>query len=175
MVAAAVAIIACEEGRGAVLAPARRRRGRRPIVLLDCASRLGIRRYAQRARACRMRQLRQLPGPGANPGRAGAGRPEDRARTEAAAKNHCNHPVVIVQGPSGGVMMYPADQSQLQEFWLKGSVNRKNYIGPHGEGGQPGDREIVSYDGRVMVLRFVDPEVAGRYGTGVYVRCAPRA
>ena len=102
-------------------------------------------------------------------------RPEDRARTEAAAKNHCNHPVVIVQGPSGGVMMYPADQSQLQEFWLKGSVNRKNYIGPHGEGGQPGDREIVSYDGRVMVLRFVDPEVAGRYGTGVYVRCAPRA
>jgi hypothetical protein len=27
----------------------------------------------------------------------------------------------------------------------------------------------------VMVLRYVDPEVAGRYGTGVYVRCAPRA
>jgi hypothetical protein len=25
------------------------------------------------------------------------------------------------------------------------------------------------------VLKFVDPEVAGRYGTGVYVRCAPRA
>jgi hypothetical protein len=26
-----------------------------------------------------------------------------------------------------------------------------------------------------MVLRYVDPEVAIRYGTGVYVRCAPRA
>ncbi len=24
-----------------------------------------------------------------------------------------------------------------------------------------------------MVLRWMDPEVAGRYGTGVYVRCAP--
>jgi hypothetical protein len=33
----------------------------------------------------------------------------------------------------------------------------------------------VSFDGRVMILRFTDVEVAGRYGTGVYVRCAPRA
>jgi hypothetical protein len=37
------------------------------------------------------------------------------------------------------------------------------------------DREIVSFDGRVMIMRFVDPEVAGRYGTSVYVRCGPRA
>jgi len=102
-------------------------------------------------------------------------RPEDRARTEAAAKNQCNHPVVIGQGPSGGVMMYPADQSQLTEFWLKGSPGGKNYIGLHGEAGLAGDREVVSFDGRVMILRFVDTEVAGRYGTGVYVRCAPRA
>jgi hypothetical protein len=35
------------------------------------------------------------------------------------------------------------------------------------------DREIVSFDGRTMVLKWMDPEVAGRYGTGVYVRCAP--
>jgi hypothetical protein len=102
-------------------------------------------------------------------------RAEDRARTETAAKNQCGHPVVIGQGPSGGVMMYPADQSQLQEFWLKGSPVGKNFIGPHGETGGPADREIVSFDGRVMVLRFVDPEVNSRYGTGVYVRCAPRA
>ena len=33
----------------------------------------------------------------------------------------------------------------------------------------------ASNDGRVMILRFTDPEVAGRYGTGVYVRYAPRA
>jgi hypothetical protein len=102
-------------------------------------------------------------------------RPEDRARTEANAKGQCTHPFVIGQGPSGGVMMYPPDQTQMQEFWLKGSSSGRNYIGPHGEAGAPGDREIVSFDGRVMVLRFVDPEIAGRYGTGVYVRCAPRA
>jgi len=27
----------------------------------------------------------------------------------------------------------------------------------------------------VMTLRAVDQEVAGRYGTGIYVRCAPSA
>jgi hypothetical protein len=102
-------------------------------------------------------------------------RPEDRARTEAAARAQCGHPVVIGQGPNGGVMMYPADQSQLQEFWLKGGPGGKNYIGPHGASGVAEDREIVAFDGRVMLLRFVDAEVGGRYGTGVYVRCAPRA
>jgi hypothetical protein len=102
-------------------------------------------------------------------------REQDRARTEANAKGQCHQPVVIGQGPTGGVMMYPADQAQLQEFWLKGSPSGKNYIGPHGQAGGPADREVVSFDGRVMILRFVDPEVAGRYGTAVYVRCAPRA
>jgi hypothetical protein len=39
----------------------------------------------------------------------------------------------------------------------------------------PQDREILSYDGRVMLLKYVDPEIDGRYGTGIFVRCAPRA
>jgi hypothetical protein len=102
-------------------------------------------------------------------------KPEDRPRTETAARGQCNHPYVIGQGPSGGVMMYLADQSQLQELRLKGGPGGKNYIGPPGEAGGPQDREIASFDGRVMILRFTDAEVAGRYGTGVYVRCAPRA
>jgi hypothetical protein len=102
-------------------------------------------------------------------------RPEDRIRTEAAAKGQCAHAFVIGQGPSGGVMMYPPDQAQMREFWLKGGPQGKNYIGPHGEGGVAEDREVVSLDGRVMVLRYVDADVASRYGTGIYVRCAPRA
>ena len=57
---------------------------------------------------------------------------------------------------------------------MKGSQGGKNYIGPAGEPGGPQDREIVSFDGRVMIMRFVDPEVPARYGTGVYVRCAPK-
>ena len=69
-------------------------------------------------------------------------KPEDRARTEAAARAQCNHPYVIGQGPTGGVMMYPADQSELQELRLKGSTSGKNYIGPVGEAGRTaGPRE----------------------------------
>jgi hypothetical protein len=100
---------------------------------------------------------------------------EDRPRTENAARSQCNHPFVIGQGPTGGVMMYLADQSQLQELRLKGGQGGKNYIGPPGQTPGPQDREITEFDGRVMVMVFVDSEIAGRYGTGVYVRCGPGA
>jgi hypothetical protein len=96
----------------------------------------------------------------------------DLARTTAAARAQCGQPVIINRGASGGVMMYLADSAELQELQLKGSTGGKNYIGPPGDAGGPQDREIVSFDGRTMVLRWMDPEVAGRYGTGVYVRCA---
>jgi hypothetical protein len=102
-------------------------------------------------------------------------RAEDRQRTEANARNGCNHPFVIGQGPTGGVMMYLADQSELQELRLKGGAGGKNYVGPAGQTPGPQDREITAFDGRVMTMTFVDPEVAGRYGTGVYVRCSPSA
>jgi hypothetical protein len=100
---------------------------------------------------------------------------KDRARTEANARGQCKQPFVIGQGPSGGVMMYLADSNQLQELRLKGTPGGRDYIGPAGDTPGPQDREIVSFDGRVMLLKFVDPEVDGRYGTGVFVRCAPRA
>jgi hypothetical protein len=95
----------------------------------------------------------------------------DRARTEAAARGQCGQPVVINRGPNGGVMMYLADSAQLQELYLKGGLGGKNYIGPPGPAGGPQDREVVSFDGRAMVLRWMNPEVQTRYGTGVYVRC----
>jgi hypothetical protein len=100
-------------------------------------------------------------------------RDEDLKRTEVAARAQCGQPVVITLGPGGGVMMYLADSAQLQELHLKGSPNGKNYVGPPGPAGGPQDREIVSFDGHTMVLRWIDPEVASRYGIGVYVRCAP--
>ena len=100
-------------------------------------------------------------------------RPQDLARTEAAARVECSDPVEIDRGPHGGVMMYLADDPQLRELLLKGSPSGQNYIGPPGPPGGMQDREIVSFDGRTMVLEWMDPEVAGRYGIGVYVRCAP--
>jgi len=97
----------------------------------------------------------------------------DRVRTEAAARAQCGQPVVINRGPNGGVMMYLADSAQLQELSLKGSPSGKNYIGPPGPAGGPQDREIVAFDGRSIVMRWMNPEVANRYGMGVYVRCGP--
>jgi hypothetical protein len=97
----------------------------------------------------------------------------DRARTEAAARGQCGQPVVINRGPNGGVMMYLADSAQLQELYLKGAPGGRNYVGPPGPAGGPQDREVVAFDGRAIVLRWINPEVQTRYGTGVYVRCAP--
>jgi hypothetical protein len=103
-------------------------------------------------------------------------RPDDRARTEAAARNQCRQPYIIGAGTQGGVVMHLADQKEPQELRVKGAPGGKNFIGPDGEPpGSMQDREVVSFDGRVIITRWVDPEVAGRYGTGVYVRCPPRA
>jgi hypothetical protein len=100
----------------------------------------------------------------------------DRPRTEAAARNQCKQPVVISMGPTGGVMMYPPDSSKLEELRMKGAPGNKTYIGAAGEpAGTGSDREVLSFDGRVMITKFPDPEINGRYGTSVYVRCAPRA
>ena len=103
-------------------------------------------------------------------------RPDDRARTEAAARNQCKQPYIIGGGSSGGLIMHLADQKEPQELQLKGSRSGKNYIGPSDD--PPGgaqDREVVSFDGRVLITRWIDPEISGRYGNAVYVRCPPRA
>jgi hypothetical protein len=101
--------------------------------------------------------------------------PNDRARTEAAARSQCKQPYVIGAGSSGGVIMHLADQATPQELRLKGSPSGKNYIGPPGPAGADQDREIVSFDGRVLITRFIEKDAANRYGNMVYVRCAPRA
>jgi hypothetical protein len=101
--------------------------------------------------------------------------PNDRARTEVAARAQCKQPYVIGAGSSGGVIMHLADQATPQELRLKGSPGGKNYIGPPGPAGGEQDREIVSFDGRVLITRFIDKDAATRYGNMVYVRCAPRA
>ena len=101
--------------------------------------------------------------------------PNDRPRTEAAARGQCKQPYVIGAGTSGGVVMHLADQATPQELRLKGSPSGKNYIGPAGPTPGDQDREIVSFDGRVLITRFIDKDASVRYGNMVYVRCAPRA
>ncbi|MBR0873938.1 hypothetical protein JQ633_26505 [Bradyrhizobium tropiciagri] len=101
--------------------------------------------------------------------------PADRKRTEDAARGQCKQPYVIGAGQNGGVIMHLADQATPQELRLKGSPSGKNYIGPPGPTPGEQDREIISFDGRVMITRFVDKDAGVRYGNMVYVRCAPRA
>lgn len=100
---------------------------------------------------------------------------DDQRRTEAAAQGQCKQPYVINPGSSGGVIMHLADEATPQELRIKGSRSGKNYIGPPGPVGGEKDREIVSFNGRVMVTRFMDKDADSRYGTMVYVRCGPKA
>ncbi|WP_170145848.1 hypothetical protein [Rhodoplanes elegans] len=97
-------------------------------------------------------------------------RPEDRARTEAAARGQCKLPFVINRS-STGVSMLGHDSPQVQDMLLKAGPDGKSYIGPSPAAPDADDREVVSFDGRVLILKWVDPEVAGRYGTMILVRC----
>ena len=98
-------------------------------------------------------------------------REQDRPRVEVAAKGMCAQPYKIDPSPAGGVMMLGHDNPQVQEMNLKGSVEGKTYVGPGSDPAGTDDREVVSFDGRVLILKWVDPEVAGRYGNMVLVRC----
>ena len=110
-----------------------------------------------------------------NWGLAAYHREQDRARTQAAAKSQCGKPYEIQASASGGVMMLSHDNPQVQEMILKGSTQGKTYVGPGAEPAGPDDREVVSFDGKVLIMKWVDPEVAGRYGNMVLVRCeAPK-
>ena len=98
-------------------------------------------------------------------------RDQDRARTEAQARSQCRQPYVITKGPTDGVMMHIADDATPYELKLKGSPDGKTYLGFDVPAGDRNDREVVSFSNSVVVLRFINPEIAERYGTMVYVRC----
>ena len=98
-------------------------------------------------------------------------REQDRARTEVAARGQCTQPYLIERSPSGGVLMLGHDNPAKQDMTLKGSVEGKTYVGPGPDPAGGDDREVVSFDGRVLILKWIHPEVAGRYGTMVLVRC----
>lgn len=107
-------------------------------------------------------------------GRWGLGsyhREEDRSRTEAAARAACSRPYEIAPGPSGGVIMHLADQPEAQELVLKGAAGGRTFVGPAGEPGGDQDREIIAHDGNIMIMRWMNPEVAARYGTLVFAKC----
>ena len=108
-------------------------------------------------------------------GMAAFHRPEDQARTEVQARNACSPPYVINRG-SQGVAMLGHDNPAMQDMIIKATADGRTYIGPGPEPGGADDREVVSFDGRVLIPKWVDPEVAGRYGIMLLTRCgAPGA
>lgn len=133
--------------------------------------------------ACANTSMNNLIGPAAEPpsipaealvgrwGLAAYQREEDRNRTELEARRQCRQAYEIARGPNGGVLMHLADSAQPEELVLKGLAGGKTFVGPQGEAGGQQDREIVSFDDRIMVMRWVDTEVAARYGTSIYVKC----
>jgi hypothetical protein len=97
-------------------------------------------------------------------------RAEDQARTEVAARNGCTQPYIINRG-SQGVSMLGHDNPSMQDMMIKASQEGRTYIGPGPDAGGADDREVVTFDGRVLILKWIDPEIAGRYGTMLLVRC----
>ena len=95
----------------------------------------------------------------------------DRARTEQEAKVACGNPYNITQGPSGGVMMHLADQSEASELILKTDSSGRTFIGPPGPPGVAQDRLIVSYENNVLIAEWLDQSARERYGTMLFVRC----
>jgi hypothetical protein len=96
---------------------------------------------------------------------------KDLVRTTDEARRFCNNPYVITKGPNGGVMMYLADQSAPTEVFVR-TVGGRVYIGPSNQ--PPGgikDRQVMSFENGVLVAGWVDPTVAARYGTMVFVKC----
>lgn len=96
---------------------------------------------------------------------------KDKARTEAMARAQCKLPYTITKGPTDGVMMHVADDPTPHELTLKGAPGGKTYLGFEGPPGDDQDREILSMSENEFVVRYINPETNGRYGTLIYVRC----
>ena len=96
---------------------------------------------------------------------------KDIPRTTREAKSACSLPYPITKGPGGGLVMHLADQAQPTEVVLK-SAGGRTFIGPANEPpGGPKDREVTSFAGGEFVTRWLDPAIATRYGTMIFVRC----
>ncbi len=96
---------------------------------------------------------------------------KDRKRVEAQARAQCRLPYTIAKGPTDGVMIHFADDPKLYELKLKSSRDGRTYLGFEAPPGDWQDREVLELTDTTLVMRFVDPEIDGRYGTLVYARC----
>jgi hypothetical protein len=98
---------------------------------------------------------------------------KDAKRVENAARGQCGNPYVIARGRGSTVLMHMPFATTATEMEVRSGAGA-TYIGPSG-GQISGDREVIRWDGRVLVLKWVDQQAAATYGTMVSVRCAGTA
>jgi len=97
---------------------------------------------------------------------------KDRPRVISAARRGCSpSPYVISRSDTGGVTMLGLSDERMQDMRIKGSAEGKTYIGPTPSPAGAGDREVVSFDGKVLILKWVDPAAQDGQGYMVLARC----
>ncbi|MEX0346706.1 MAG: hypothetical protein AB3N20_17410 [Rhizobiaceae bacterium] len=96
---------------------------------------------------------------------------EDQERTLEQAKIACSNPYTIGTGENGGVMMHAVGAKQPSEIFYKTDDKGRVFLGPRGAAGIEQDRYVVSYDERVLVMRWMEPRARTVYGTMIYVPC----
>ena len=60
-----------------------------------------------------------------------------------------------------------ANQPQAQEVMIKGGPGGRNYLGPPGQTAGAQDNEIVSFDGKVLIVRTATSDEIGRMNFGL--------
>lgn len=98
-------------------------------------------------------------------------RDTDRERTIKEARSQCSNAYVIKAGANGGVLMNLADETEPSDLQIKATSDGRTFIGRAGPPGEVTDMELSAYDGKVMTIQYLDPDVTARYGTMVYVKC----
>lgn len=99
---------------------------------------------------------------------------KDAQRVDNAARGQCGNPYVIARGRGATVLMHMPFATTTTEMEVRSGAGA-TYIGPAGGAQISGDREVIRWDGRVLVLKWVDSQAASPYGTMVFVRCASAA
>lgn len=82
------------------------------------------------------------------------------------ARSACSQPYVIGRGKAGGAVMFEAFQGKPVEVVVRG-----RQIGALVDPQDKTNKDVVSWSGRVLELRYREPEAATKYGTMVFVRC----
>jgi hypothetical protein len=93
----------------------------------------------------------------------------DAQRISQQARSFCNQPYTITAGRNGGAMMFEAFEGRQREFQVSGRS-----IVPVGDSNARLVKDIVSWNGQVLVFRYRDEEAGRKYGNMVFARCGGR-